>query len=430
MNRIARALFVCAVVFGAAGGQTVLTLDQCLSEARARSPRLGSAQNAIRVTELMHSELQTTGLPQFRLHVNPIYAPFSSRFGYDPVITDGGQLAGEVVVQQSLYDAGIRSLKSDQIQVDLQRLGGTYRLTERNLIYSVKQAFIETLRSQQEVQLQRESVQQLSDYMEIVKRLSMGGTASYTDVLKTTVQLSNAQIAREKALDEYSIAKYSLTEVIGGRIDTSFSVSGSLDSTSYGSSDSVVAPSSQDTLGNLETSIADLEVKSSLYDVEITQRELWPEIALSGDAGYINSGENLKLPPAERSSALGFSIGLVLEVPLINWGSTGLRVQQKQLVSDNLRLESDLLQRSITSETRKARLQIHRLRDRLKSIRLNLKYAEENFLLTKSKFVGGGILSLEVLSAQQLLADTKLSELESLAGIQLLNAKLEQLTTR
>ncbi|HEY6951851.1 MAG TPA: TolC family protein [Bacteroidota bacterium] len=430
MNRVARVLLVCALAFSVSKSQAVLTLDQCLSQARERSPRLRSAQNAIRAAELMHSELRTTGLPQFRLQVNPIYAPFSSRFGYDPVITDGGQLAGAVVVQQSLYDAGIRGLKSDQLQTDLQRLNNAYRMTERDLVFSVKQAFIETLRSQQEVQLQQEGVQQLSDYLEIVKRLSLGGTASYTDVLKTTVQLSNAQIAREKAMDEYSIAKYSLAELIGGAIDTSFRVNGSLDAVPNGSSDSLLVLSSQDTLGTLETSIADDELRSSLYDVEITQRELWPELALSADAGYLNSGENLKLPPAERSSALGFSVGLVLEVPLISWGATDLRVQQRQLVSDNIRLESELLQRSMTSEIRKTRLQLLRLRDRLKSIRLNLKYADENFLLTKSKFVGGGILSLEVLSAQQLLADTKLSELESLAGIQLLNARLEQLTTR
>jgi outer membrane protein TolC len=119
-----------------------------------------------------------------------------------------------------------------------------------------------------------------------------------------------------------------------------------------------------------------------------------------------------------------------VDIPLVNWGATDLRVQQQQLTVNNLRLESERLQRSVTSQARQTRLQILRLRDRLGSVRQSLKQAEENFVLTKSKFVGGGTLSLEVLSAQQLLTETWLLELQTLADIQLLTAKLEQLTAR
>jgi len=69
-------------------------------------------------------------------------------------------------------------------------------------------------------------------------------------------------------------------------------------------------------------------------------------------------------------------------------------------------------------------------RERLHIIQNNIKTRKIIFFLTKSKYAGGGTLSLEVLSAQQLLTDTKLSELQTLAGIQLLVAKMEQLTTR
>ena len=294
----------------------------------------------------------------------------------------------------------------------------------------MKQAFIETLRAHREAQLELESVDQLRDYLDVVKRLSMGGSASYTDVLKTELQLSNARVSFEKALDEFAVAKYSLAELIGSSIDTSFSVQGSLENPTMTAVDSLVAVSSPDSLRNLELSIADLQVKSNLLDVEMSQRELWPVISLAADAGYANSGENLRLAPPDRMSAYGFSIGIVVDIPLINWGATDLRVQQKQLAVDNVRLESDLLQRSISSETRKTRLQLVRLLERIQTLRDNMKSAEENFLLTKSKFVGGGMLSLEVLSAQQLLTETKLSHLQALADIQLLAAKLEQLTTR
>jgi outer membrane protein TolC len=411
-----------------AQSQTVLTLDQCLSMAREHNPRLKKVQNAARATELSHSELTTTGLPQVRIQATPFYAPYSRSFGYDPTTTDGGQLAGQIVVQQSLYDGGLRSLRSDQIRVDLERTAKEYKVADRDLAYSVKQAFIEVLRSNREAQLEGESVSQLGDYLSLVKQLFNGGTASYTDVLKTRLQLTNATLAYQKAMDDRSIAKYSLAELIGSDIDTSFDVDGSLDMSSRNSVDSLLAMGNPDRVHPIELSIADLEVKSSALDVEMTQHESWPVISLSADAGYLSSGANLKLAPPDRESAVGFGVGIVVDIPLINWGATDLRVQQRQLAVDNVRLESGQIRRSITSDLKKTTLQLARMQDRLQSIRQSLHSAEENFLLTKSKFAGGGTLSIEVLSAQQLLTETKLSELESMAQIQNLAAKLEQLT--
>jgi outer membrane protein TolC len=389
-----------------------------------------SAQNAIHTTELSHAELSTTKLPQIKLGASTIYAPSSGSFGYDPAISNGGQVAGQVIVQQSIYDGGIRGLKSDQLSLDINRLENEKRIAERDIVFSVQQAFIETLRSGQEIILQEESVRQLSDYLDIVRRLSKVGNAAYTDVLKTELQLSNAQLSYQKAIEEFAVAKYSLAELIGTPLDTTFSILGSLNDTTYTAADVPPLTTSTESVSSLEIAVSSLALKRSLLDVDLVQHENYPIVLFVGDAGLLTSGDNLRLPRNERANMFGFSLGLALEIPLVNWGATGLRAQQKQLDADNLRLQSDLLQRSLTTETRKTQMQISKQRERLRSLQSNLKSAEDNFLLTKSKYAGGGTLSLEVLSAQQLLTETKLSELQTMADIQILAAKMEQLTTR
>jgi outer membrane protein len=423
-------LILVTVVISYASGQAVFTLDRCLTLARAQNPRMRSAENAIRTAELSHAELSTTKLPQIKLGASSIYAPSSGSFGYDPALSNGGQVAGQVMVQQSLYDGGIRGLKSDQLSIDIDRLAKEKRIAERDLMFSVKQAFVETLRSEKEIILQEESARQLKDYLDVVRHLSKVGSAAYTDVLKTELQLSNAQLSYQRATEEFSVAKYSLAELIGIPLDTTFNIVGSLNDTTNTGIDSSLLNENPDVVSNLEMSAASLAIKHSLMDVELTQHENYPTVLFMGDAGLLTSGDNLRLPRDERVSMFGFSFGVALEIPLVNWGATDLRVQQKQLDVDNLRLQSELLQRSITTESRKTRLQIMKQRERLRSIQNNLKSAEDNFLLTKSKYAGGGTLSLEVLSAQQLLTDIKLSELQTLADIQLLAAKMEQLTTR
>jgi outer membrane protein len=427
---VIRILLFIFVALSFANGQAVFTLDRCLTLAHTQSPRMRSADNAIHTAELSQAELSTTKLPQIKLGASSIYAPSSGSFGYDPALSNGGQVAGQVIVQQSLYDGGIRGLKSDQLSIDIDRLAKEKRMVERDLVFSVKQAFVETLRSEREIILQEESVRQLGDYLDIVRRLSKVGSAAYTDVLKTELQLSNAQVSYQKAVEEFGVAKYSLAELIGTPLDTMFSVVGSLNDTAYAGIDSSLVNTNPDLLSSLEMTVALLAVKRSLMDVELTQHENYPTVLFIGDAGLLTSGDNLRVPHDERANMFGFSVGIALEIPLINWGATDLRIQQRQLDAENLRLQSELMRRSIATESWKTRLQIEKQRERLRFIQNNITSAEENFLLTKSKYAGGGTLSLEVLSAQQLLTDIKLSELQTMADIQLLAAKLEQLTTR
>jgi outer membrane protein TolC len=430
VKSVVRILLFIVVIISHASGQAVFTLDRCLTLARTQNPRMRSAENAIRTAELSHAELSTTKLPQIKLGASSIYAPSSGSLGYDPALSNGGQVSGQVIVQQSLYDGGIRGLKTDQVSLDIDRLNKEKRIAERDLVFSVKQVFIEALRAQEEIILQEESVRQLSEYLDIVRRLSKVGNAAYTDVLKTELQLSNAQLSSQKASEEFSVAKYSLAELIGTQLDTAFTIAGSLSDTTYIIHDSSSIIYNPDSLSNLELSVASLALKRTLLDVEITQHENYPTISFVGDAGLLTSGDNLRLPREERANMFGFSLGVALEIPLVNWGATDLRVQQKQLDADNLRLQSDILQRFMKTESRKTRIQIMKQRERLRVVQNNIKSAQDNFLLTKSKYAGGGTLSLEVLSAQQLLTDTKLSELQTLADIQLLAAKMEQLSTK
>ena len=425
-GRILTIVFLHVILVACAPSQTVLTLEQSLRLARENSPALRAADYAIRALDLSRSELSTTALPQLKGVAGASYAPVPPQFGYDPIISNGGQIAGQILLQQSLYDGGVRSLKFDQLSVDADRLIRERRRAERDLVFAVKQSFIESLRAQRERELHQQSVAQLTAYLDLVQRLFKSGSAGYTDVLKTEIQLSRAGVALQKAGESLQSSRYSLAELIGTAIDSSVTIAGSLESLSEAQTDTL----SIDPPPSIDLTIARLGIERSLLEVEVVSRERWPEISLFGDAGYLSSLENLRFPSPERVKALGFSFGIGIEMPIFTWGATDLRIQQRQAESDALRQQMELLRRSITTEVKKTRLELANARGRLKALRTNVAKAEENFLLTRSTFAGGETLSLEVLVAQQLLTETRLAELETLAAIQLLTTKLEQLSTQ
>jgi outer membrane protein TolC len=409
-----------------AAGQASFTLDSCLVLARRNSPGLRSAEYAVRAAGLARSELGTSALPQIQAVVDAIYIPVPPRYGYDPAITDGGEVRGLISLRQSVYDSGLRGLKSDQFSVDIERLECERRLAALDLALAVKQAFYESVRAREEVALQKESVDQLEAYLSLVRRLYNGGSASSTDLLKTELQTSAAHISLAKAREASFGALIALEEAMGIPPDTSVVLAGALEETSGPPADSAAA-GPFDPAATLDMSVVGMLVRRSMLEEDITRHERLPDISLFADAGYLTSGDNLRLPSSQRVNGLGYEVGLGIQLPILNWGATGLRTEQKEVATDDLRNRMELLRRSIASDAARLRMKIAGTRERLLLLRGNLTKAEDNFILTKSKYAAGASLSLEVLAAQQALTDARLAELQALIDIRSFAAKIDRL---
>lgn len=410
-------------------GQTSLSLDSCLVLAGRNSPQLRSAENAVRAAGLARSELSTTALPQLQAVIDGIYIPVPPTYGYDPAITDGGEVRALISLRQSVYDAGLRGLKADQSSIDIERLGSEQRVALFDLTLAVKQAYYESLRSRAEVVLQQGSVDQLEGYLGLVRRLYNGGSASATDLLKSELQTSTARVALARAREVSLGALVTLEEVMGVPPDTSLALADSLGETPGLPPDSA-AGGGFDPATTLDMKVAGMLVRRSMLEEDITRHERHPEISLFADAGYLTSGDNLRLPSSERLNGLGYEVGLGIQFPILNWGATGLRTEQKEIATDDVRNRMELLRRSIAADAVRLRVQLAGARERLRVLRGNLAKANDNYILMKSKFAAGASLSLEVLSAQQALTDAKLAELQTLADIRSFTARIERLHAR
>ncbi len=430
----AGAIFLCLLiaVSSASRGESrdTLSLNNCVDRAEQCSLRLKEADDAMRKAKLAHAELTTSGLPSFVIGSGASFAPASRHFGYDPAMSNEGQLNGQVFVAQSLYDGGSRRLRSKQLGLEFERLAAARRALERDLRYNVEQGFIEGLRAQEEIKVQRENTQRMADYFGIVSRLASGGAASPTDVMKTQIELVRDSLSLQKAEESATVAKYELAELMGAPGDTSFELHGPLAGLIAFPPADTGGDGGADTASNLDTRISEITSRASLIDIDLSKRERRPVIALFADAGLLTSVSNLRIPRADRASMIGYSAGVTLQMPLFGWGANKMRTQQRQIVSDSLRLETRLLGRAAALEIRRTKVQLANLKKRLDSIRANIQVAKDNYLLTKAKFSSGTSLSLEVVDAHQLLSEAKLAELEALAEEESLASTLERLTSR
>jgi cobalt-zinc-cadmium efflux system outer membrane protein len=418
------------LVYAQASGDRVLSLDDCLSVALHQSLAVKSADNAVHSAQLAHEEIGRTALPLVTVDGKAWSAPNSERFGYDPAVTDGGQFSAQLGVQELLYDGGARGLRADQLDIDIGRLQTERRRAQRDLKYTVTVAFLDLLEAQREAALQQQRVDELADYLGLVNRLFHGGGVSYTDVLKTEVSYENARVTLRRAIQSRTAAKVYLAEAMGAPQDTAFSVTGTLDTPDSDAIDSLLYRFNADTLHNLDLQISESNVQRSMIEVDVVRRERLPSISLTGDFGLLSSGDNLYHSAERRPSVLGYSIGISIENLLFNWGATDLRIQQRELEADNMQLFYEQQRRGLVAELVRLRVQVTSAIEQLHSITRTLKIAEDNFALTKAQYAGGGTTALEVLSAEQLLAENRLADLQTRAELQRFFARANQLTAQ
>ncbi len=405
-----------------------LTLERCIQIARDNSPGLRMASSAVAASRLDRKLAGQARWPQIRFIGGAGYAPVSHNFGYDPAVSNGGELGARIVAEQTLYSGGTVGLQMQQAETQITQRSLEWQQHDRDLVYTVRQAFIELLAAQQQSHLSNRSVERLADYTDLVTNLNQSGRAKYADLLTAQVELSRGRIDSAAALQAVVSARLNLDRLLGAPCDTELNITGSLDNLLFDVFDSEAVIPEITTADNLDIGTARLDLDQSRLALDLTRSQWKPTVSLSADAGLITSRENLLLPAPERYRSAGYSVGISVEMPL--WDS-GRRKTEKARNRTEIRAAEDnlaLVSRDVLADYRDTRLRLIDTQIRLVSIREVVQTAEKSYLLSKAQYADGYVAASDVLLAQQALTDMFRSEIDALAQIQSLKARLDMLT--
>ncbi len=402
-----------------------LSLDRCLELARANSPELNIATGAIEASRFDRKLVRQTRWPQLRLSAGAGYAPFTHDFGYDPAVSNGGELGARIVAEQTLYSGGLTGLQLKQADTRISRRTLAWQQQDRDVVYAVRLAFIDLLAAERQRDLNNGSVEELADYAGLVADLNQSGRAKYSDVLSARVELARAQIDSGAAVQAVSTARLNLNRIIGLPDHTLLDPAGSLESLLIAAADTVPAIPDTMTADNLDVAAARLDLKQSRVELDLSRTQWKPTVSLTADAGVMTSRENLIAPPSERYNSAGYSVGISIDMPLWDRGKRRTETARSRVELKSAEDKIALVKRNVTADYRDTRLRLVDTRRRLLAIRETLQTAEKNYLLTSAQYADGNATAAEVLLAQQSLTDTRRSEIDALAKIQSLKARLD-----
>ncbi len=263
------------------------------------------------------------------------------------------------------------------------------------LAYEVKQAYFTLLGNQNQTALLGQTLAARQGDELRVKALFAVGQASRIDVEQAAVNRRQTELDLAKAKDGLGLARRKLSMLVGWDPDKEYSV----------------APASDPEPPDLDLASAvkraldrrpdflqmSFEMSSNRIGVDLTRSLFSPVLTLNGNYSLANDWQTMTL-------ATNWSLGLQVNVPIIDAGSLRAQARQASAQATALALQRDQLASTIDLDVRTAWLALRDLKDRVGLAMDTVALAKDQYDLANTQFELGTGTSQALLTASVALS--------------------------
>lgn len=284
------------------------------------------------------------------------------------------------------------SIKSYELQTERQR---------ENLKLNVIQVYYDAIQARETIKIRQEAVDNYEAHYINVDQLYYAGTKARVDVLRASVELSNARYELTSAQNDYELRLATLRNYLN--IDRNEPLELTEDFT-YKPFSTPLVDCIDYAYNHRKDLLVDLyNLQQKELNIKIAKAGFLPSVNFSMGAGLTGNNSN----SWDMKSDMSTSISL-------NWNIFDMGVTRAQI--DAAKAERDIAQLTFNKDKENIDLNIReyyynmrRAENQLQSITDAIKQAEEDYFIAKEKYrVGEGIM-LDVLDAQKSLSESRLN---------------------
>jgi outer membrane protein TolC len=273
------------------------------------------------------------------------------------------------------------------------------------------------------------SLTQLADVRRAraAEELERGREVAHADVVKAQLQyqdqqrdLSSSQLAMEQA-------RLQLAILIFPDFNQDFQVVDNLESSAVLPPKQTVLEMARKNNPDLQAALAERNVAQT--EVAVAKAAYLPDLTLDYfygiDADHFAT-ESRAIPPAQGEvQNLGYSAQATLNIPVWNWGITRSKIRQARLRVQSADVQLQYAQRKLIADFESAYQEAEHAAAQTDLLRNSVSLADESLRLTTLRYKAGESTALEVVSAQDALAQEKNALVDAEAGYATAVAKLQ-----
>lgn len=289
-------------------------------------------------------------------------------------------------------DSGVLGLKAAELSTERSR---------ESLKLDVIKAYYDALEARRTVDVRQETVDKYQDHYTNVSQLYAAGSKARIDVIRSSVELSNAAQDLIKAQNSYEVDLATLRNYLN--IDRSEPLNLTSDF-SYDQFNIDMDSCIDYAYRNRKDLMIDLyKYQQAENEVKAAKADFGPSVMLSAGPSWSHS-----FKPATSSDS-DITAGATLSWNFWDNGLTRAKVQEAETSRDVAKLTLTKDQEDIDLSLRQAYYNMREAEKRLNSTGDAVKQAEEDYFIAREKYRAGEGLMLDIIDAQEALSTARLN---------------------
>ncbi|MPM69751.1 Outer membrane efflux protein BepC [bioreactor metagenome] len=389
-----------------------LTLDESISMALKNNPSIKIADSGKEQAEWAVDIAKSGKMPKLS------YDFTASRFDQkNPQTGANENFSNGLSLTLPLYTGGKVESSVDKAKIGVKSADLTVDKTKQQIKLDATSGYYSILKTENLVKVAQESVDSLTEHLKNVQAQFSVGTVAKSDVLRSEVELANAQQSLIKAQNAYDLAVSSFNNVVGLPLDTELTIKEELKYQQYTMSLEDSIKYSMD--NRPEVAIANYAVEAAKKDVKIAKGDRLPTIGASAAKGWSDS----EFPGTENEE---WSVGVKASWNIFDSGLTRSQIKQADASVEKTTYQAKQTSDAVQLDVRNAYLSMKEAEKRIETTDVTVEKAQEDFKIAQVRYSAGVGTNLDVIDAQLALTQAKTNYIQALYDYNTSKANLEK----
>ena len=328
--------------------------------------------------------------------------------------------AGAIMVTQPVFMGGAITAVNKIADINEEMAANSLEMKRQGTLYNIEQAYWQVVSLRHKQKLAESYVALVKKLKDDVQKMIDQGVAIKGDGLSVGVRVNEAEMALTQVTDGLELSKMLLCQLCGLPVDEKITLA---DEESENLSMTQNSPNSLNYDNRPELKVLQNTVNLSEQTTNVLKAGNLPQVLVTG--GYALSNPNT-FNGFEKKFGGFFNLGVLVRVPIWNWGDVKHKVRASKGATAIANLELDEARELIELQVNQSNFKVKEAQKKLTMAQSNVANANENLRMANLAFKEGTASFTTVMEAQTAWNQAQSQKIDAEIGVKLSEVELQK----
>ena len=331
--------------------------------------------------------------------------------------------AGAIMVTQPVFMGGAITAVNKIADINEEMAANSLEMKRQGTLYNIEQAYWQVVSLRHKQKLAESYVALVKKLKDDVQKMIDQGVAIKGDGLSVGVRVNEAEMALTQVTDGLELSKMLLCQLCGLPVDEKITLADEESENLSMTQNSLNSLNSLNYDNRPELKVLQNTVNLSEQTTNVLKAGNLPQVLVTG--GYALSNPNT-FNGFEKKFAGFFNLGVLVRVPIWNWGDVKHKVRASKGATAIANLELDEARELIELQVNQSNFKVKEAQKKLTMSQSNVANANENLRMANLAFKEGTASFTTVMEAQTAWNLAQSQKIDAEIGVKLSEVELQK----